>query len=274
MNKYFLLCKQCEYPNEVKTQYLTFCAGCGKKLDNSYSIWSMDHPKSSFDDYLHSECKGIDEKLLQKPDQVKVKSKSPVRFWLGTLVGIAFIAAIGLSVHINWSSLIGMESVTQELLDGEWERFEAPEYGYSFDTPFKLEPMKLNVPPEVKGIIKDMRTDNYSRIRGVQIISNVLEYNAAVGQVNLSGSAEGSINSIKNMPGVSNLDYQQKELLVAGVPAFRQDGTLLLNGDKGRFVNVCAGQGLKLYQLSLIFPAKDKLAIQLANRMIQSIKIK
>lgn len=36
---HYLRCNNCGHFNEVKTEYLTFCSKCNKKLNNSYGEW-------------------------------------------------------------------------------------------------------------------------------------------------------------------------------------------------------------------------------------------
>lgn len=55
----YLKCSHCKHPNEVKTEYLTFCGSCGKKLANNFQDWIREHPGSSFNDYESAVCQSF-----------------------------------------------------------------------------------------------------------------------------------------------------------------------------------------------------------------------
>lgn len=274
MDKHFLLCQNCEFPNEVKTPYLTLCADCGKPLGNNFSHWKKDHPKASFEEYIAKECISIDEKRLIKPEAVKREKKSGFNVWMGVLMGIILMATILFALQTVWSSAVNGTSVTEDAIGGKWLKHELPAYGFSFMTPYKLKTQQLSIPVAVQNQIEQMQTDSYTQSDGIQIFSNVVVYKPHVGQVNLAGAAAGSINTIKSMPGISDLDYQQAPFSISGVSGFRQDGSLSLKGQSGGFINVILGKGLKLYQISIIFPVQNQGVRQIADKMINSIEIK
>lgn len=65
---YFLKCNDCGHFNDVKTEYMTLCSKCGKKLDNNYPDWSKRNPDKSFDDYKQLVCctEIVEEKKKKK----------------------------------------------------------------------------------------------------------------------------------------------------------------------------------------------------------------
>lgn len=52
----YLICDFCGSSNEVKSEYLTFCNNCEKKLPNNFSEWQKDHPDKSFEQYKTAVC--------------------------------------------------------------------------------------------------------------------------------------------------------------------------------------------------------------------------
>jgi len=62
---YFLECQHCGYQNPVK-EFLTFCAGCNKILDNYPGKWLKANEGKNMDDYYKVVCNNKTEEPLQE----------------------------------------------------------------------------------------------------------------------------------------------------------------------------------------------------------------
>ena len=74
---HFLKCNNCGHLNELKTEYLSFCSNCNKKLENNYANWHIRNPEKTLGDYKQLIC--ISEDDIQNSNQ-KTKSKKPNNF--------------------------------------------------------------------------------------------------------------------------------------------------------------------------------------------------
>ena len=90
---FYLKCSKCGHFNEVKSEYLIFCAGCNKKLDNNYSDWSKRNPEKSFGDYKKLICVTEIEQIPEKK-QRSFKPKG-LKYWIGLVVVLAVCYVIG-----------------------------------------------------------------------------------------------------------------------------------------------------------------------------------
>lgn len=93
MDKYFLKCNNCGHFNEVKTEYLTFCTNCFKKLENNFPEWKRNNPGKSFDDFRRLICT-TDINENSKSDSKSSKPKS-LKYWIGFTIAFAIFYAIG-----------------------------------------------------------------------------------------------------------------------------------------------------------------------------------
>lgn len=99
----YLKCNNCGHFNEVKTEYLVFCANCNKKLDNSYSEWTKRNSDKSFEDYKQLIC--TTEKSEISKDLPKLKKVKGLKYWIGFAVAFAIFYAIG---QIGGEKLAGL----------------------------------------------------------------------------------------------------------------------------------------------------------------------
>ncbi|BAX80635.1 hypothetical protein [Labilibaculum antarcticum] len=91
---YFLKCNECGHLNEVKTEYLTFCSGCKKKLDNSFTNWKINNQEGSFEDYKRLIC--ISEQDVEQLNKTeKKKNTKGIKYWIGFAVFFTIFYVIG-----------------------------------------------------------------------------------------------------------------------------------------------------------------------------------
>jgi len=100
---HFLKCNNCGHFNEVKTEYLVFCAKCNKKLDNSYTEWTKRNSDKSFEEYKQLIC--TTEKNDLSNELPKTKKIKGLKYWIGFAVAFAIFYAIG---QIGGEKLAGL----------------------------------------------------------------------------------------------------------------------------------------------------------------------
>lgn len=90
---HYLKCNNCGHFNEVKTEYLVFCANCEKKLENNYSDWTKRNPEKSFEDFKEMNC--TTEKVELSNELTKSKQKKGLKYWIGFTIAFAIFYAVG-----------------------------------------------------------------------------------------------------------------------------------------------------------------------------------
>jgi hypothetical protein len=88
---YFLKCNKCGHLNPVKTEYMTFCSFCSKKLDNNYFDWIKVNPDKTFDDFKQIICTS---ELSDTPKSLSKSKTKSLKYWIGFAL-VAILAAIG-----------------------------------------------------------------------------------------------------------------------------------------------------------------------------------
>jgi hypothetical protein len=91
---YFLKCNECGHLNELKTEYLTFCSKCNKKLDNNFSNWKKNNPDGTFEDYKNLICITVQD-LQQLNLSEKKKNPKGLKYWIGFAVALTIFYVIG-----------------------------------------------------------------------------------------------------------------------------------------------------------------------------------
>jgi hypothetical protein len=266
---HYLKCDQCGHLNEAKTEYLTFCNACNKRIENNYSAWKLRNPERSYNDFLNMVC--VSEAELSKlAAKTKPKSKK-IKYWIGFTVAMVLFTLIGQYGGEAIVKFFRNQQLHQDVLQQEWVT-TTYEGGLRVETPFKLNQQQLDVPDEMKQIMVGHFTYAYTTSNVFAIVINIFEYNRDLLEtVSLQGAADGSINEVKMMAGITHLKYQEEKIRVDGVDGISQKGSAKENGIPLMFINTVFERNHVLYQLMVIHKEEDAVGKAAAGRIYESI---
>jgi hypothetical protein len=268
----YLKCNNCGNLNEVKTEYLSFCSSCNKKLDNSYSSWKLKNPGKTFSDYSNLVC--LTEEDIQKVESTGRKSKKRWKYWVVFFVAFTAMSALGKYGGEMIVKYLNSELTSEKVFDKEWIRETYGDYGLTVETPVRLTKSDLPVPDAVRSLIESMDVYNYVSEKGFKLMINSVKYSVKLGTVNLQGAANGSISEMKNQEGVKDFDYTEEQITENDIPGFIQNGSYKDKGVAVEFVNVGFAKGLVMWQVIVVFQKDDVVGRRAAKRVIRSIEIK
>jgi hypothetical protein len=266
---HFLKCNNCGHLNEVKSEYLNFCSDCNKKLENNFSDWQKRNPEKNFEDFKQLIC--VSHTEMQSKSERK-KSKG-LKYWIGFSVTFAIFYAIGQFGGEAIGRFFKSEKTSVEVLDQKWIKETYGSFGLTVETPVKMTKGNLPVPDNVKQFVEKMDVYNYMSAKGFKVMINSIKYYPSVGQVNLQGAADGSVNEMKMQKGVTDFDYTEEFILKNDIPGFIQNGTFKQNGIGVEFINAGFSKGLILWQVMVIYQADDEVGRIASKRVIESIEI-
>ena len=273
----YLKCSKCGHLNEVNTQYLTFCAGCNKKLENNYASWQVFNPEGSFGDYKQQVCL-TEEKANAVPPSAKKKlnkGKLAKLSLAGVLAITLFFAAGQYAVYaaskVN-SSLEG-EKISAAIIAQKWSQETYGIYGLSIETPVRLNRANLPLPANIRDAIEHMDVFRYESLKGIQILVSSIRYKQVVDSISLQGAANGSTNEARLQPGVTDFKYIEEPHNLGNIRGFLQKGAYRLDGQVIEFQNTGFVKELNLWQVWVAYSADDETGRKLADRIINSIKI-
>jgi hypothetical protein len=269
---YYLKCNNCGHLNEVKTEYLSFCANCNKKLENNFSDWHRKFPEKSFEDYKRLICISEDKihEVVYKP---KPKSVKGLKYGIVFAVFVAIFYAIGQFGGEALVKFIKSEKTSKEVLSQKWVKETYGIYGLTVETPVLLNKSDLAVPDRIQQMIDRIDTYDYTTAKGFKIIINSAKYKPVIAEASLQGAANGTVNEMKMQKGVTDFNYAEEYITKDEIPGFIQKGTYKFNGIGIEFINAGFAFGLNLWQVSVIYQSDDEIGRIAAKRVIDSIEI-
>lgn len=90
----YLKCNNCGHLNKIKTEYLTFCTDCNKKLDNNFSDWNNRNPEKTFEEFKKVVCIS-EEDINNAKSQKKKTNKKGLKYYIGLIISIVIFSVAG-----------------------------------------------------------------------------------------------------------------------------------------------------------------------------------
>lgn len=269
---HYLKCNKCGHLNEVKSEYLIFCSKCDKKLENNFSNWHESNSDKTLDDFKSLMCVTAEE-IPQKKTRYKWAKPQSLKFWLGFVITFSIFYAVGQYGGSSLAKLFRSDYTSKDILTQKWVKETYDYYGFSFETPVKLEKDSLPLPDNIKNLIE--RIDSYTnkKTSGLMIAVNCSKYKPIIGKGSLEGAANGSINEIKQKSGDPNFSYTEERISHGQIPGFIQKGSYKMNGEDVEFTNVGFLMNLNMWQLIVLHRKDDEVGRQAAKRIVESIAI-
>lgn len=274
--KHYLICNHCSHPNEIKSEYMVLCSHCGKRMNNNFTEWKLSNAGKSFDEYKM--LVGITDQQIsatkpEKKNKGSFKSKSlkeKILIVVVTLVAASIGAWLG-STAIN-ALLNGKK--TAEFSDSQWVKRTYGDFGLSLEAPWVLIPSREELPLEaqVDAVIEKMQTFE-NPTEDFKVMANSIKYRPEIGEVNFRGGADGAINGMKNVEGVTNFVYDEEPYSSGNIPGVIQKGNYKLNNVNVEFINVMLMQDLNAWQVNILYKTNDDVAKKAAERIVKSIKV-
>lgn len=275
---HYLKCNNCGKLNEIKSEYVVLCTSCGQKLENNFTQWKHRNPGSTFEDYKNNVCL-TESQLPPEPPRSNsrrtLKSRS-LKEKILIVVTVVLFAGIG-----SWFGSSAVRNIQnskktdKKVLSEQWVKKTYGSYGLSIETPWELKPAApLPLPENVNKMLdrlESFESQNDDQFK-IGVVSG--KYNPAeVIDMSLQGAADGAVNEVRNMPGVTNFVYSQDSYSVNDIPGFIQRGTYNHRGFKIGFINVGVVKDYNYWQVMILGRENDEIAQKAAERIIKSIQI-
>jgi hypothetical protein len=250
---------------------MVLCSSCHKKLEINFSEWKKRHQEKTFDDFKVLMC--VTETDLQNTS-VKTKTKPKgLKYWIGFAAAFAIFYAVGQFGGEAIVKFFKSEKTSKEVLSQTWIKETYGNFGLTVETPVIMTKADLTFPDNIKQVIDQMDTYNYISAKGFKVLINSIKYNPAVGQTDLQGAANGSINEMKMQKGVTDFDYTEDYISKNDVPGFVQKGTYKQDGVEVEFINTGFSKGLILWQVFVAYQLNDEVGRIASKRVIESVEI-
>ncbi|HXB11625.1 MAG TPA: hypothetical protein VNZ45_06545 [Bacteroidia bacterium] len=272
---YYVKCTNCGYSNELKSENLSFCSGCNKALDNSFSEWKKTNPGATFDEFKKQVCIPAEFPENTNPKKAKGKSRAFTYSIVTLVTGVfAFIGAYSIGEQgtksiMNW---FRSEKTADDVLTKKWVKDTYGSFGLTVETPEKMTKGDLTLPDNIKEKLVEMDIYNYESAKGFKVMINSTRIKDGISS-SLQGGANGAVNQVKSAPGVTDFNYTEGQANKDSIPGIVQKGTYKQQGMGIEFIDALYAKGQNMWQVMVLYQDNDEIGRTAANRVISSIAI-
>jgi hypothetical protein len=273
----YLKCKSCGHYNELKSEFLTFCAECGKKLSANYADWKLKHPEGTFEQFQQET--GIKPKkertnhlgLLQQR-YLAWAGRRGVIITIILVIGLAAVAGgyIGKKVVFN----LIYPKINKAWLYSSWETAKIGRQTIEISTPMHLGVNDKPLAPEIAQFVEYAKSYRNRVEEGMQVEVNMYSYRANVSN-DLEVAGAAAATEMKKNQEISDLQYKTDTLTQNGMSALLQEGSFIYkNGIRLAFSNLLMVNGQHRWEVVIRYREDDTVALATAHRIIKSIYVK
>jgi hypothetical protein len=273
----YLKCKSCGHYNELRSEFLTFCGQCEKKLENNYSEWKNKRPESNFEDFQHEVAVGTNgvktsRLTLLKQRYLKQVGRRGVLLTLILVIGIAAVAGGYFGKRVVYGMIF--PKLNKASLYKSWETAVIGRQALEISTPMHLGVNDKPLIPEIAQLVEYAKSYRNRGDDGMQIEVNMYSYRPNISN-DLEVAGVAAAEEMKESGEISDLKYTSNPVMQSGVDALLQQGTFAFkNAIRLSFCNLLLVSGQHRWQIAIRYREDDTTASLAAQRIIKSIRIK
>lgn len=273
----YLKCNACAHYNELRSEFLTFCGHCGRKLPDNYSEWKQKHPESDFEAFreeiaVQKETPGIGRFATWKQQYLGIVGK---RGFMLTLVLIITLAAVaggyyGKRVVLN----MFYPRVAENVMYVSWETVTIGKKALVISTPMHIGVNDKPLDKEIAQLVDYAKSYRNRVVEGMEVEVDMYSYRGHVSN-SLKSAGAAVTREMERSEEIADLKYATNPVILGGMNALLQEGDYTYKSAiRLSFHNLLLVQGQHRWLVRIRHRADDTTANTAAQRIIKSIRIK
>jgi len=265
---YFLKCDHCGHLNPLKTEYITFCEKCHKKMINNFPDWNRNHPTKTFSDFI-VEIGVFENSIasLQPTKKIATKKRIFVLFILATTgtLGVFLINA-------DFSSLLMPAKTPKKLLNADWSRYVYSKSGWSMESPERFSETPLELSEQEAALVTEAVAINFQPSKNLKIEGVSVLYREKVFP-NLPLILRNTLQNLIHQQGVTNLEFKESPAALQNLRGVLLEGTYHKQGEFMRFQMLVYSNRFRHWHLVISVDDDDPVGKAVAEKIINSLEI-
>ena len=166
---HYIRCTHCGYLNPFKTEYLTLCESCGRKLLHNFPDWQKNHPGKTVVDFNKEVCVLASEhsnhQHLQKPDK-RIFNRS----FLSWLIAALFGLLLGIWIwYPDKETLFKRKTIPEQIMTTEWIWQSTGQPPMLISLPEKPEKQKVAIPELLSEFVEHAETYGFQPATSLKV---------------------------------------------------------------------------------------------------------
>jgi hypothetical protein len=272
----YLSCQHCGHYNALRSEFLTFCESCGKKLPNTFAEWKQKNPEGSFEAFQREVAIYVEEEMPAKPGWMQQYLWPAGRrgLILGVVLVFAFVAVAGTyfgkQAMVTWA----YPKMEKSWLYSSWQTVTIGRQAIEISTPVHLSVNDKTLPQELRSMLDYAKNYRNREDKGMQISVDMYSYRESVSN-SLEEATTGAAKEIQAEEGISDLQYTSNPLPQTNIQGVLQEGSMVYKGAvKLSFYNLVMVRGQHRWLVNIRYRSDDPNGQEVAKRIFNSVKVK
>lgn len=272
----YLSCRHCGHYNALRSEFLTFCESCGKKLPVTFADWKQKHPGGSFDAFQREMAIYVEEDTPSKPGWMQQYLWPAGRRGLMLAVVLVFALVAVAGTYFGKQAMVAwaFPKVAKSWVYASWQTVTIGRQALEISTPVHLSVSDKALPQELMSMVEYAKNYRNREQGGMLITVDMYSYRESVSN-SLEDATIRAAKEIQQEPGVSDLQYTSNPLPQTNIQGVLQEGSLLYkNAVRLSFYNLVMVRGPHRWLVNIRYRSDDPNGQEVAKRVFNSVKVK
>jgi len=263
-----LLCTNCGFANEVRSEYLILCDNCGKKLSGTFNEWKKEHPGKSFSDFKeYLESQNLQIQVEKQVGKVRKKNAGIAGVLTATILVV--LLAGGYLYRTNRFNFFSgtIRTTPASILNDDWKRYTCGRFGLSVMLPGKMKEIKES--GSESGT--EVEAFQYDSGGGFEAIFRAQNHNNVT--TDLETAATRAVSRIVSRPGVSDVNYNAAPVSSGDLQGLLIEGTFSEEGHVMSFYCAVYVKTALEWEVAIQHLKGDENGVEASERVLNSVEI-
>jgi hypothetical protein len=269
---HYIRCIRCGHLNPFKTEYLTLCESCGRKLENNFPDWQKNHPEKTVFDFQKEVCATDTEPSASSSSQKNNRqlfTRGVFAWAIAVLCGLFLGALIWLP---DKEDLFMKKKVPNDILSAEWIWHSTGMPPMLVSLPAKPDKQSPIVPAVLTEFVEQAESYRYRPSSTLSVMVDYYRFKQGVAP-NPEPVAHAVMKQMVEKNEIRLASYKESPSMYLSARGTNIEGAFHENGKLRQFRFVIYTYRNAAYVVRSVYRNTDPDAAKAAEKIIDSVEI-
>lgn len=269
---HYIRCVRCGHLNPFKTEYLTLCESCGRKLENNFPDWQKLHPGRTVADFKKEICvtESNPEGLTASESLPRSFIRRPVFSWmLALLAGFLLGALLWFPDKEEWFL---KKELSPDVMSADWIWHRTGYPPLLISLPAKPDARSAEIPEVLKDHVSKAESFCYRPSATLSVMVDYYQFNTSV-QPDPRPVAHAVLKQMVESDGIRLSSFKESPVMYLSAHGMNLEGAFHQNGKLRQFRFLVYTYRNAAYVVRAVYRNTDPNAAKAAEKIIDSVEI-
>lgn len=271
-SKHYIRCTRCGHLNPLRTEYLTLCESCGRKLENNFPDWQKNHPGKSVVDFQKEICitdpetSGIQ---TSKRSEKKIFGRSFL-FWIAAVI-CGLLAGTWL-FYPDKEDLFIRKNLPESVLSSDWIWHNTGQPPMIVNLPGKPDKQKTDIPAALIEFTEQSESYLYRPSASLSVIIDYYRFKPGIAP-DPEPVAHAVMKQMAEKNEIRFVSYDESQIMYLSARGINLEGAFHERGKLKQYRFVIYTYRNAAYIVRAVYRNSDATSVKTAEKIIDSVEI-